>query len=80
MPRRIHTWHLGSFTTNQCHARLLTACGNPLDHRPGQLRIQLIRRKIIQEEQRLCPIRQQVVGHHCDEVNANRIVLLARLR
>ncbi len=71
---RVHARHLGGLPADQRAAGLAAALGDARHHRPGHLHVELPGGEIIEEEQRLGPLRQQVVDAHGDEVDADRAV------
>ena len=72
----IHARHLGRFAADECTAGLTAAFGHTRHDRFDLRRLVVPHGYIIQEEERLGPLRQHVVHAHSHGVDADRVVLI----
>ena len=72
----IHTWHFGSFTTNQSATGFFAALGNAFNHISRAGNIQFAASEIVQEEQRFCTLNQNIVDAHGNQIDTDGIVFI----
>ena len=73
IPGGVESRHLRRLAPYQRRARLDAAFGDPPDDGGGLGHLQLARREVVEEEQRLRPLADQVVHAHRDEVDPHRV-------
>src|SRR5205809_5501391 len=71
----VHARHFGGFATDQRATGLTAALGDRGDDLRSDRVVELSRRVIIEEEQRLGALDDQIVSAHRDEVDADASVL-----
>ena len=71
---RIHARHLGGLAADQSTTSLPASFSNRSNHRRGYLIVQLPRRIIIEEKQRLGALDDEIVSAHRNEVDAYAVM------
>src|SRR4030095_2867262 len=71
---------LCGFPADQRTSRLPATAGDAAPHGAGYFDIELTANKVVQEKQRLCPLGQDIVHAHSDEIDADGVVNAAHER
>src|SRR5689334_18392640 len=71
---RVHARHLRRLTPDESATGLPAALGNRRNHGGRNLTVQFSRRIIIEEKQRLSALNDEIVGTHCDEIDADAVM------
>ena len=70
----IHSWHFRGLAADQRAAGDAAPLGYPGDDPFGDCVVQLRAGEVIEEEQRLGALHNEIVGTHCDQVDAHPVV------
>ena len=76
----VHARHLGGLSADERAAAVLAALGNRCDDLCSLGALELTRRKVVEEEERLGALHDQIVDHHRHQVDADVLVHARRLR